>query len=180
MNSRNRYTLLILSGVFIAPVLLAYLYLSQGWYQGGVTNKGTLLANTNYHTFNQANPAEQHWQLLTLLPSDCRQVCEDTLTAMQQTLLALGREQDRLVPVVFHEQQVDTKLEQHLSARRFEFEVANGATATALAPYNLVIVDPMGQWVMAYPLVEDKEQQILQAKDVLADLRKLLKLSRIG
>ena len=44
---------------------------------------------------------------------------------------------------------------------------------------QMLIVDPLGQLVMAYT-PEANEDLVQLSKDVLADLRKLLKLSRVG
>ncbi|HAS21843.1 MAG TPA: hypothetical protein DCR51_01545, partial [Idiomarina loihiensis] len=51
---------------------------------------------------------------------------------------------------------------------------------SALPENTLFIIDPMHNVMLYYPTHEDKEQMITEGKNVLADLRKLLKLSRIG
>ncbi|TKB47619.1 hypothetical protein FCL40_15520 [Ferrimonas sediminicola] len=177
MNSR--LPLVILCLVFLLPVAAAYLVLNQGWYRGGSTNHGVLLERLDYQTLAQANPAERHWQLLTLVPEACGARCEDRLTALQQIHLALGRERPRVVPVLLlqGEQSDATRL---LSGRGFATAVAGQEAIDLLERYPLVIVDPLGQWVMGYAATADQAQQIAQGRALLTDLRKLLKLSHIG
>ncbi|MBY6187881.1 hypothetical protein KUV89_14780 [Marinobacter hydrocarbonoclasticus] len=184
MNSHNngtaKRTLWLLLAAFILPVVLAYLYLTQGWYQGGATNKGQLLDNLSYQSLSAGNPAEQQWQVITLLPARCDQTCLDRLATLRQTHIALGREQERVVPMVFLTDQSDPQIRTQLSEHELISAPAEPAVAAALASASLIVVDPLGQWVMAYPLVADTDAQIQQGRDLLSDLRKLLKLSRIG
>ncbi|SDK15675.1 hypothetical protein SAMN04488540_12041 [Ferrimonas sediminum] len=179
MNSRNRKPLMLLLVVFLAPFLTALLVLQLGWYQGGATNKGQLLSGLHYRSLAQPNPVEQQWQMLYLLPSQCDAGCEDRLTAMQKVLQALGRERDRVNAVVFYHQQ-RPELAQVLMEKGFLLARANDAVKSALTEQTLVIVDPLGQWVMGYGAVQGQGAQILQGKHLLADMRKLLKLSRVG
>ncbi|MBY5994036.1 hypothetical protein [Ferrimonas balearica] len=173
-------TLIVLLAAFVLPVALAYLFLTQGWYQGGTTNRGQLLDGLSYQTLSVANPAERQWQIITLLPDQCRAACQDRLAAVRQAHIALGREQDRVVPLVYLTEHSDPTLQAQLTEHQLAAAPASPALQAALAGHALVVVDPLGQWVMAYPAVADQPAQIQQGRDLLADLRKLLKLSRIG
>ena len=62
----------------------------------------------------------------------------------------------------------------------FEAIKVNQAFHQVVSDFEYVIVDPLGQLVMRYPKVESQDDLVRQSKDVLADLRKLLKLSRVG
>ncbi len=42
------------------------------------------------------------------------------------------------------------------------------------------VADTLGNVILRYPLQTDKEQAILDSRDILSDMRKVLKLSRIG
>ena len=67
-----------------------------------------------------------------------------------------------------------------------QFEFQDVVSAELLAqldelPVNtLFIIDPLNNVMLYYPTHADKEAMVLEGKNVLADLRKLLKLSRIG
>lgn len=64
----------------------------------------------------------------------------------------------------------------------FNFVTAtpNLALSQLLNNQEFVIVDPLGSMVMSYPITTDHQAQIMQGKAIIADLRKMLKLSRIG
>jgi hypothetical protein len=44
----------------------------------------------------------------------------------------------------------------------------------------IFISDTLHNVVLRYPVTTDKEQAIMDSRDILADLKKLLQLSRIG
>ena len=55
----------------------------------------------------------------------------------------------------------------------------NASVAEKVAQGQVVIVDPLGLLVMSYT-PKPTEDLVKLSKDMLADLRKLLKLSRVG
>ncbi|HEX4938801.1 MAG TPA: hypothetical protein VFX11_09010, partial [Candidatus Kapabacteria bacterium] len=54
--------------------------------------------------------------------------------------------------------------------------VTEGATEAG----NLFIMDPMGWIMMSYLPEADEKESVIKAEDILNDLKKLLKASRIG
>ncbi|MCL1138175.1 hypothetical protein [Shewanella pneumatophori] len=180
MNSpqkSGRKTLVLLLLAFVLPVVAAKLVLSFDLYNGGATNKGQLLESVSYSNLAMANPQPQEWQLLYQLPSHCDVTCEDRLYILQQSHTALGRNQDRVHTIIMVNQQSDTA-----ALTGFDFVTATPSTELSqlLNQQQLVIVDPLGSLVMSYPIASDHQAQIMQGKALVADLRKLLKLSRIG
>ncbi|MCG9731645.1 hypothetical protein L1D44_17765 [Shewanella sp. Isolate13] len=181
MNSPKKNgnkTLILLLLAFILPVVAAKLVLSFDLYKGGVTNKGQLLANNaSYHSLKMENPKPREWQLIYLLPSHCGAVCQDRLYILQQSHTALGRNQDRVSTIVMVDEHSDTS-----ALANFDMITARPSQQLSqqLNQQQLVIIDPLGNLVMSYPVAEDHQAQIMQGKALVADLRKLLKLSRIG
>ncbi|MDX1281438.1 hypothetical protein [Shewanella colwelliana] len=170
--------LIILLLVFVLPVIVAKLVLSMNLYHGGATNTGELLTpDTNYASLRMDNPWPQHWQVIYLLPKHCDDRCLDRLYILQQSHIALGRDQDRIKPIVLLQPDSDLTA---LSNFNFDTAQANNAIAAMLTNQALIIVDPLGALVMRYPEVANKDAQILQGKAMVTDLRKLLKLSRVG
>ena len=45
---------------------------------------------------------------------------------------------------------------------------------------GIFIADTLGNIILRYSLSGEQQQAVMQSRDILADLRKLLKLSRIG
>ncbi len=181
MNSQKKSgarPLILLFVVFILPVAAAKLVLSMDLYQGGATNKGELLtSNTSYTSLEMDNPKPKEWQLLYLLPAQCTQQCQDHLYILQQSHIALGREKDRVNTLILLSEKSDVAA---LEEYQFETANANGAMANMLMNQQMIIVDPLGNLVMRYPAVSGLDAQILQGKSLISDLRKMLKLSRVG
>lgn len=177
LQSKGRKNLILLLLAFLLPVIAAKLVLSFNLYNGGVTNKGQLLNSLSYTTLAMANPKPQEWQLVYQLPQHCDAICEDRLYILQQSHIALGRNQDRVHPIIMVSQQSDVA-----ALANFDFITATPSAALSqqLNMQQLVIVDPLGSLVMSYPQTHDHQAQIMQGKALVADLRKLLKLSRIG
>jgi hypothetical protein len=181
MNSRKSKgakPLIILLLVFVLPVVVAKLVLSMNLYHGGATNKGQLLTpDTSYRSLAMENPQPKSWQMIYLLPTQCDSRCLDRLYILRQSHIALGRDQDRVKPIVLLQATSDLN-----ALASFEFDTADISQPLAemMAEQELIIVDPLGSLVMRYRQVEDKEQQILLGKAMVADLRKMLKLSRVG
>ncbi|WP_298440659.1 hypothetical protein [uncultured Ferrimonas sp.] len=163
-SAASKRTLLLLLGLFSLPVIAAALVLKLGWYQGGSTNHGQLLSDLSYQQLRVANPAEQTWQIVTFVPNQCDHACQQHLQQLNQAHIALGREHTRVIPIAYSSEAIT-------APERFR-QVINPPLQQALAPYAMVVVDPWGQWVLGY--------QQGQSRDMLLDLRKLLKLSRIG
>ncbi len=178
MNSlfKSRLSLILVLVAFILPVILAKLVLDNHWYQGGVTNKGVLINKpVNYSTLGMENPHKGLWQVIYMPPVNCNTQCQDRLYVIKQSHTALGKYRDRVTPVVMQSQAAMPETAQGMPAM-----APSSAMESQLAGGEIVIVDPMGNLVMRYATVSGKDAQIAQGKDLLADLRKMLKLSRIG
>lgn len=163
-KGRSKRTLWLMVAVFVLPVVAAALVLNLGWYQGASTNNGQLLSGLSYQQLAQPNPATNRWQIVTFVPADCDNACQQHLNQLSQAHIALGREQPRVIAIAYGSGGATVP-------ERFT-HIASSALKSELAPYGMVVVDPWGQWVMGY--------QVGQAREMLLDLRKLLKLSRIG
>ncbi|MFW8632599.1 cytochrome oxidase biogenesis cluster protein [Vibrio natriegens] len=173
--TRGRLVLISLVCLFALPALIAKLILSQGWYQSGVTNRGKLIEPyTTLEQLGQTAPQTLHgWQLAYVVPDHCEQQCQQQLHLLKQSHIALGKYQERVVPVLWtleSSDSVDTSLERM---------VINASVAEKVEQGQVVIVDPLGQLVMSYT-PKKNEDLVKLSKDMLADLRKLLKLSRVG
>ncbi|NLS13802.1 hypothetical protein HGP28_12965 [Vibrio sp. SM6] len=178
-RTKGRIALIALVLVFVIPVLIAKLVLNQHWYQSGASNNGQLF--TDYITLEnlgQSNPYQQEqWQLVYVLPKSCGAMCQTQLHLLGQSHIALGRHQERVAPVVW--QGTEPSIGGGESTGAYKALRMSEALAAKVMPGDLVIVDPLGQLVMRYE-TSTTTDPMLQSKAVLADLRKLLKLSRVG
>ncbi|MCG9595307.1 hypothetical protein L1D15_01080 [Vibrio sp. Isolate25] len=177
--TRGRIILVALVLMFALPAVIAKTFLANHWYESGVTNKGQLIEpKQSFDGLGISNPyASEQWQLGYLIPQQCDEFCQKQVYLLGQSHLALGKYQSRVAPVLLISELSDTSV---LEKGGFETIKVNQAFHQVVSDFEYVIVDPLGQLVMRYPKVGSKGDLVRQSKDVLADLRKLLKLSRVG
>ena len=178
---RSRTQVWILVAVFFAPLALAFLlyYGSGGWRPPGSTNRGDLISPA------QPLPGVEAWHgkwtLVYIGDGRCDGGCRAALTLMRQTRLALNKDMTRVQRVFLVTGNCCDQA--YLGAEHPGLEVVradNGARATLLASFPdptgaegaIYIVDPLGNLMMRHSPAP--------TKDLLEDLRKLLKLSHIG
>lgn len=181
MNRKWKGRLILLSLVFMfaLPALLAKTVLVNHWYQSGVTNKGQLIEpSVSYQSLGLVNPLlNQSWQLAYVVPEQCDDFCHRQLYLLRQSHVALGKYQQRVTPVVLMTPHSDNRV---LGDYDFNPIEVSQAFVEQISEFEVVIVDPLGTLVMRYPKVGNASELAVQSKDLLADLRKLLKLSRVG
>ncbi len=177
-RQNNSKVLIVLALVFIAPVVLAKLFLTMHWYRGGVTNHGELLPETvSYQSLEMKNPQPHMWQILYLLPIHCDTSCKQQLFVLNQSYLALGKEKKRVKPIIFMDKRSDIS---QLQNYPFKPILATNSMVAQLDQQQMVVVDPLGKWVMKYGLMTNEHQRVMQGKAMLSDMQKMLKLSRVG
>ena len=145
--------------------------------QGGVwntTNHGTFVqpplvaADLNLIDVNGQQLTEgETWWLWVVAPGVCREDCEAALQQLRQLHVLLNKDADRLrralltLPDAQPSVLSDYPALEHLTGALLELEE------------GIYLVDPIGNLVLFYPLIE-------AGQPVLDDLKKLLKLSQIG
>lgn len=195
-RGRRRWVALALAASFILPFVLGHLAYQRGWFGGGVTNKGDLLmpplaVHELALTGEGGEPADLggHWWLVYVVPDVCDAACQQSWQALPSMQAGMGRERGRVgillvtgehsapipealsrLPVVRHVRG-DTR---QVAARMG----AAGVPAPAIGRW--FIMDPMGWIMLSYLPPPASAAAILKAQDVLDDLQKLLKVSRIG
>ncbi|MGO1189955.1 SCO family protein [Vibrio casei] len=181
-GSSGKKVLWIMLLIFALPIIAAQLILSQHWYQTGVTNKGVLISPTlHYEDMGMDNPAPQRWQVAYILPTHCEEVCREQLYLLQQSYIALGKDQPRVVNVVIVQPDSDQSvLLEGDGLLNGVITILARQPNEAIQAFNFVVIDPLGQWVMRYPSHQQIDKLPGESKDRLSDLRKLLTLSRVG
>ncbi|WP_394222219.1 hypothetical protein [Alteromonas gracilis] len=177
-NAASKKTLIIMVAVFVLPVVLAKLALDNDWFTKGATNKGQLLAPTIDVSALLEN-AEPKWRLLYVMPNNCDAVCENALFSINQVWLALGKESDRAQALVVTTASSDQTAIAALSEYPF-VETLAVTTPTTLASSSVYIVDTQNNAMLFYEIKDDRKEAVMESRNMLADMRKLLKLSRIG
>lgn len=174
---RGRIIFVSLVVMFALPAIIAKTVLSQHWYQSGVTNKGELIEPmATLESLGIDNPyQETQWQLGYVVPEQCDEFCQQQIYLLGQSHIALGKYQQRVQPVL-----ISTPSSEVLANSEYAQIKVNDGFSQVVDQFEYVIVDPLGQLVMRYPKVSKEGELVAQSKGLLADLRKLLKLSRVG
>ncbi len=184
VKKKRPLTPLLLVVVFVLPVILAKLALDNDWFNKASTNRGELLPEGLDLTQSDAS-LQPKWRILYRLPQYCDEQCENALYSMQQIWLALGKESDRVEPLVWTDENSDQAKVSALSEQDLLKVLAthqqNVKKVFKDVPADgIFLVDTLGNIVLRYPTALEQQQAVMQSRDILADLRKLLKLSRIG
>lgn len=201
---RSRAQFLLLAVLFFAPFVSAYLViaLKPDWRPDGQVNYGQLVnpalaLPTATLPLRDAegrpisgNPFGRRWVLLQLLRGPCEAACKRELMLGRQVYATLGARRERVVRALVAVDGAD------IGAVKATFEAEQPgllwlqdsastprlAGLLAAAPDNaLLLLDPVGTWLMVYPNVAADEDSVQKDfKGIQKDLNKLLRLSHIG
>ena len=183
----GRLQLLLVAAVFLGPLLVAaWMYYGGGSVQPqGRTNHGALLqpiANLAEELPGSAVHAhyQQSWVLLYSQDASCDATCRDALYKLRQSRLMLGKEMDRLTRVFLHgNTPPDTVFlaEEHAGLVTIKdgslTRLLNNKKPVDLPAKGYYLIDPHGNLVMYF-------RPDLEPSEMVDDLKRLLKLSRIG
>ena len=178
-SSRRSFILMLLA--FALPVILAKLALENNWLDYGVTNQGDLIAGEL--TLNKLGLAEQnfnqHWLILYAMPEHCDHHCEQTLESVHNSFVALGREMPRVTPVALSQGLSQQQLERINESQWRVVDMPSIAKAHIEYP-QILVADPQGNVFLSHNIPENESELSAFGKQILADMKKLLKYSRIG
>lgn len=179
---KSRRSLLLVLAAFALPIILAKFALEQQWLEMGVTNKGTLLANelTLEKLGLKTTDFEQHWLIMYSLPEHCSTHCQKTLEAVHNTYVALGKGMPRVFPVALYQNELATEQRQNISKSKWQLLAMPEQAKQYITEPQVFIVDPLGNVFLSHQLPEDTEQLPQFGKQILADMKKLLKYSKVG
>jgi len=181
-QKKSRTTMLLVLVAFALPVVLAKLALTQNWFNYGVTNKGTLVENelTLSKLGIEQQDLEKTWLIMYVLPKQCELHCEQTLMSVHNTYVALGKEKPRVKHVALVQSTLSDKQRVRLEQKQWTLIAATSESINELTKPQVLIVDTLGNVVLSHQPPIDVDAQAMFGKEILADLKKLLKYSRIG
>jgi hypothetical protein len=183
----GRTQLLLIAAVFFLPLLLAaWLYYGGKAAQPeGRANHGALLEPfINLRDPLPVSPLYEHtgerWMLIYEHGAACDAACRDGLYTIRQIRLMLGKEMDRVGRIFLHgESPPDTVFlaAEHqglisLQDQRLS-EQLKQKKPEALTAGGYFLIDPLANLVMYFP-------PDIDPGDMVDDIKRLLKLSRIG
>lgn len=184
-RTKGRLQFLLIAALFFGPLLFAaWLYYSGDALQPqSRANQGALLdpiVNLVDTVPGSAIHDSHAWRLLYAADGECGEDCRNALHMLRQSRLMLGKEMDRLERVFLHgEQRPDTLLaaEEHRGLVTLH-DAALRAALVDLRPESLpaggfYLIDPHGNLVLYF-------SPEIEPRDMVDDIKRLLKLSRIG
>jgi len=193
-NNLKPYMLWLLILTFIAPIGAAYWLYNVGGTEntvnkGEFVKAGVQLLDMGLTTLDGKAAVEKdlygHWHMMVFMGADCGKVCEETIYTVRQIKTSLHKESPRFVNVLIHfDKNINAdfkeKIKTHYAnfdryfADKEIFNKALGVTDGDLTDKGIVyIVDPIGNVILKYN--KDKT-----AKDIISDIKRLLKASQIG
>ena len=190
-RARGQRTLLIVAALFLVPVAVAFtLYYGKLWRPANSASKGELIdparplvvAGLRHPDGTPAGPEvlSGKWTLIYIGDGRCDDACRNALVFGRQSRLALNNEMTRVQRVLLA---TANCCDNEYFAREQEGLIALDASSPEAAAllaqfpeareHSLFIVDPLGNLMMRHDASHT-------TKDLLSDLKKLLKLSHIG
>ena len=177
---KGRWQLVLILMMVIGPMVLATLmYKLQFWVPDSRNYHGEMIGTGQTRADIGVQADESRWQLLVTAPTACAADCQQLVYLARQLQIGLGRDASRASHALASAQPVNSEYEAKLKAQypqlqRYPLDLSTfpkGAAAPGEA--QLWIVDPHGNLVLRYDAK-------VKGKDLLNDLRLLLKLSNIG
>lgn len=195
-TGNNKKSLILVAVAFILPVILAKIALDTDFFNRGATNQGELL-DPVLDLSPALSEAEPKWRMVYVLPAECDLACENAIFSLQQVHLSLGKHVERVMPVVIRTenspeelinkafwQEIYTRfgavegphtvemlnVEQEIVNKMFEDVDLNG----------IFIIDTLNNGMLRHPVFTDESEAVAGSRALLSDVKKLLKLSRIG
>jgi len=184
-QTRGRLTLLLISAMFFAPILVAmYLYFSDNaWRPAESTQRGQLISppvtlpDISLTPTDNAHQLREVWSLILFADAQCDAVCLAALENMRQIRLSLGPKMTRMQTVFIP---ANTAAAAINLAEFPKLIVSEAEPAADLQERirqwsngEIFLVDPLGNLMMAYP-------PGASMGDVRKDLGHLMKISGIG
>lgn len=193
-GSRGRWTLIGLALLFLGPLALAWLvyFGAPGLRPADNVSHGALidpppllepLPAVRVGDGAEVEVFRQRWTLFVVADNDCDLQCVDTLTKMRQVHIALGKNMDRLDRVLVLNGNGQTLrgalddlpgLATAVGTEELFAAIARATVAQeAAADESIFLVDPLGNLMLRL----DRD---VPPRDLHTDLKRLLRLSRIG
>jgi len=179
---KNRRSLLLLLTVFVLPILLAKLALDNQWLSLGVTNQGELL--TQPLTLDDLGIDEvkfsKQWLIIYRLPDACPATCLHSIEAVHNSYVALGKDMPRVTPVLVKKNIFSAEQQKQLAKSQWQILALTPKINNQISTAKVLIADPLGNIILSHPLPEQKQQLASFGKAIVADMKKLLKYSKVG
>lgn len=183
-KNTGKLSFILLIVVFVVPVIMAKIALDNDWFNKASTNRGELL-DPIIEAQSMLQDADKKWHFLYVVPQTCDQACDNAIYSINQVKQAIGRESDRVNAIFIATEESDQsaldKIAEISATQVLQKPKENVNKVFKDESVNAIfIADTLNNIVLKYPNTDDEQQAIMDSRDMLSDIKKLLKLSRIG
>lgn len=190
-----RVKFLGLIAVFLSPFIAGWMALYVFEIKPESINYGTLVQPVKKVVWSDMQAIDgqiykdgfgQKWTFLLFVRDRCSDACQSNLFYMRQIRTLLGRDTERLQNVLVSASDIDSNtrtflkeypnlvvVEKYSDESLFAQFANDGKAASVGLTPQLYLVDPDQNYMMFYPAEPDEHR-------VLEDIRKLMKISKIG
>ena len=184
-KSSGKLTLFLIALAFFGPMAIAvYMYFGGQEVDLGA-NKGALLEpivnlDDTLPESSLHDVAAGKWRLVYTNEAACEDTCRDALYTVRQSRKMLGREMDRVERIFLHGDSAPDTLfisaehEGLITFRDRELsQLLDNKRPDALPAGGFYLVDPLGNLVLYF-------EPGMNPKDMVSDIKRLLRISQIG
>lgn len=182
-RSKGRRTFVLIALLFFGPFVLATLAHKLGWTPSGDSvNRGQLIQAEvplleqalQIDERDEAIELRKKWSLLLFVPNACEESCKAEIEKFEIVHFRLNRDIERVQLVVINDQDtVSSPFARKVTQGESSTALLNSFNELQLKKEGLYVIDPLGFAVSNYALDSNPE-------DLQKDLKRLLKVSRIG
>lgn len=179
---KNRRSLVMLLAVFLLPIILAKLALDNQWLQLGVTNQGKLIKQPmTLTTLNiDTTKITDQWVIIYRLPEKCTEVCLTSIETVYNSYVSLGKDMPRVTPLLLENNLFSEQQKNQLARSQWQIQPLTAVINTELPEPQVLIADPLGNIILSHTIPQTLAQQSAFSKAIVADMKKLLKYSKVG
>lgn len=177
---KGRLQLMLVLLVAVGPMILATsMYKFKFWVPDNRSFHGEMIGNGETRAELGVQSDEKRWQLLVTAPGQCDADCQQLVYLARQIQIGLGRDASRASHAITAAQPLSAEYDARLTReypqlQRYPLDLKRyQRAAPGIDLPQLWIVDPHGNLVLRYGAE-------VNGKDLLNDMRQLLKLSNIG
>jgi hypothetical protein len=181
-KNKNRRSLVMLLAVFLLPIILAKLALDNQWLQLGVTNQGKLIKQPmTLRTLNiDNNNIVDQWLIIYRLPEKCSEVCLTSIETVYNSYVSLGKDMPKVTPLLLENNLFSEQQKNQLARSQWQIQPITPVITTELPKPQVLIADPLGNIILSHAIPQTLAQQSAFSKAIVADMKKLLKYSKVG
>lgn len=184
-KTSGRMTLALIALAFLGPMAVAmWMYFSGQQVELGANHGALLEPIVNLEDELPGSQlhasAPEKWRLIYSNTGECGEDCRSALYTGRQSRKMLGREMERVERIFLHGDSAPDTLfinQEHVGLVTFEDRelstLLDARTPPAMVAGGFYLVDPLGNLVLYFP-------PDLNPKEMVADVKRLLRISQIG